>query len=102
MQGPKLPPCWTFGRKKWNHGAPRSHKVLGKVRGPGGKWVCPDSEECDPQVASADRLTTVPLPCTLDEINNENMQDFFASGAYSAPLGGVVVMEATPVSEEHA
>ena len=76
--------------KKWNRGAPLSKKAKtggpGKVRGANGKFTN----------VSDDSLQTVPLPSTVEEVNNASMADFFASGAYSPPAGGLV-LEAVPV-----
>ena len=62
----------------------------GTTHGTNGKFAC------------IDRLSTVPLPCNVADVNNDNMQGFFASGTYSAPFGDAVVVEATPLSENHA
>ena len=45
---------------------------------------------------SDESLETVPLPSTVEEVNNANMAECFASGAYSQPAGGLV-LEAVPV-----
>jgi hypothetical protein len=79
-------------KKKWNKGAPLSKKSMGVGRGAGtvkganGKFMR----------ASDVGMQTVPLPATVEEINNASMADFFASGAYSPPAGGLV-LEAVPV-----
>ena len=78
--------------KKWNRGAPLSKKAKtggpGVVRGANGKFTSVG--------ASDDSLETFPLPSTVEQVNNANMAEFFASGAYSQPAGGLV-LEAVPV-----
>tara|TARA_B110000046_G_scaffold174491_1_gene198286 strand:- start:335 stop:604 length:270 start_codon:yes stop_codon:yes gene_type:complete len=72
LQGPKRPPWWTDGKKKWNHGAPLSKKVKGTgcVRGPDGKWAAPaQGEQRDPQLP-----TSVPMPSAVADIMDAGMR----------------------------
>jgi hypothetical protein len=62
-QGPKKPPWWTNGKKKWNRGAPLSK--FGKGIGRGGKGK-KDEEQ----------LETVPLPAEREAVSNDCVRDF--------------------------
>ena len=61
-QGPKRPPGWSDGAKKWNHGAPLSKETKNAK-----------------SKKMKDKLTTVPLPATADEVVDAGMASFFAN-----------------------
>ena len=59
----------------------------GTIKGANGKFMR----------ASEVGMQTMPLPSTVEEVNNASMADFFASGAYTPPAGGLV-LEAVPLT----
>ena len=66
-QGKKLPPCWTYGKKKWNRGAPLSKKATGVGRVKKATGASGSNDEV---------LETVPLPAARDQITVECMREF--------------------------
>ena len=68
-QGPKRPPWYTDGRKKWNKGAPLSKKSKGVGRGANLN-----------KKNKGDTMTTVPLPTTVAEVRDPGMATLFAAG----------------------
>ena len=72
-QGPKRQPGGTTG-KKWNHGAPLSKKA--KVKADSADQE-PAAEQRDPQQPRT-KLTTVPLPSSVEDIIYPPMAEFFA------------------------
>ena len=92
-QGPKLPPCWTFGKKKWNKGAPLSKKSTGVGRGNhcGKKDVTSVENEPPRQ--------TVPLPADRNTVNNEYVREFLVDppGAITAAANAQPPLTPVPV-----
>mmetsp|Transcript_36549 Transcript_36549/g.92625 ORF Transcript_36549/g.92625 Transcript_36549/m.92625 type:complete len:92 (+) Transcript_36549:270-545(+) len=63
-------------KKLQARGAPLSHKAKTKSD----SHVEPTAAEQQGPLVQPKQLTTVPLPCAIEDINNSEMQAFFASG----------------------
>ena len=80
VQGPKRPPWWTNGEKKWNKGAPLTkHPKMPGV----GRGQHPNSKEawrlgCKEKVIEGPRdstlPTTVPMPSAVEDITHAGMR----------------------------
>ena len=83
-QGKKLPPSWTYGAKKWNHGAPLSKKATGVGRGK--KRSADDSEivEEQPEAAEPPIVFNVLLPADRNAVNGACLHAFLAGPAAGA------------------